>query len=99
MSGAAPKRIAHVWTPDAGVVDVNVEEWPEWIVRGEWIYEPDIDMQRRPLVRRGRWSGVETVEYRSRRFIHCEDVPDLIEAYGITEEELHGNRPRARAAR
>lgn len=97
---AAPRRIAHVWTPANGIVDVKVaDEFPDAVTIGAFIYLPDVDHQKRPLVRRGRWSGVETVEYRQRRAIQCEDVPELIQAYGITEEEINGVRPPARAAR
>jgi len=92
-------RIAYLWTPTC-VTLLRVEaDWPDVIARDGWIYSPDLAVDDSVIVRRGSLSGAEVVHYRMRRRIQCDDVPAVVEAYGITKEEIHGDRPRPRVTR
>lgn len=83
-STAAPPRIAHCWT-EHGIADVTIADaWPELIIINEWAYRPNLDIHLRPLVRCGRFSGVESVEYKTRVLVR--DLPaEHVAGFNATE--------------
>jgi hypothetical protein len=85
-----PRRVAHVWTPEGILCVPVVGDWPERLAHGPWIYAPNLAVNGAPLVRRGCWFGVDSVDYQSSRRIGCEDVPTPIEPYGLTQVRVYG---------
>ena len=68
------KRIAHLWTPRA-IVRVEIPgDWPPEIGFEEWVYAHDLNADMQPLVRRGRFTGVEICNYAMRRRQECTEA-------------------------
>jgi hypothetical protein len=90
MSAEPPRRIAHVWTIEAGILRVPLAEFPLALMLGAFVYEANVNAKGEPIVYCGRRTLVEIVDYRRRRAIRADDFPVADAVRVVSEAELHG---------